>query len=220
MGLIICPECKNQISEFATKCPHCGYPFPKSNNSINELKPAISETENEKETTKQEKIMSDSPSSDIVTDSTKTPNKLKTKKGIIIGGSLGIICIIIALVLLLPKGSSNSEDIIIGKWSCILQGDSSADIEDYSYDSDGMCTAVFNNTGSGIMTISNSGKSYDLYWEFDREEDEGERIYSIRFNGDDSSIDALVSFDETEDTYLMVIGNDDINLIFVKLGSD
>lgn len=30
MGLINCPECSNQVSEQAERCPHCGYPIAKS----------------------------------------------------------------------------------------------------------------------------------------------------------------------------------------------
>ncbi len=30
MGLFECPECKNQISDKAKSCPHCGYPLPET----------------------------------------------------------------------------------------------------------------------------------------------------------------------------------------------
>jgi len=36
MALINCPECKNQISDSAKKCPHCGYSI-KSENTRTEL---------------------------------------------------------------------------------------------------------------------------------------------------------------------------------------
>ena len=33
MALIECPECKKQVSDKATSCPHCGYPINNENDS-------------------------------------------------------------------------------------------------------------------------------------------------------------------------------------------
>lgn len=35
MALIICPECNGKVSDQATSCPHCGFPF---NNNLNTQK--------------------------------------------------------------------------------------------------------------------------------------------------------------------------------------
>jgi len=34
MALIICPECGRNVSSFAEKCVHCGFPINKSNNNV------------------------------------------------------------------------------------------------------------------------------------------------------------------------------------------
>ena len=38
MGLINCPECNKEISDYAVACPHCGYPMNMSPNEISATK--------------------------------------------------------------------------------------------------------------------------------------------------------------------------------------
>lgn len=39
MALLKCPECKHDVSDKATACPHCGYPMnsPTSTNHVSEM---------------------------------------------------------------------------------------------------------------------------------------------------------------------------------------
>lgn len=49
MALIECPECKKEISDKATSCPHCGFPMsPASPVSLSEDKPAPDPVKSEK----------------------------------------------------------------------------------------------------------------------------------------------------------------------------
>lgn len=50
MSLIICPECKKQVSEYADTCPNCGYPIKKYNSlkDIESIKCPICGIDNDK----------------------------------------------------------------------------------------------------------------------------------------------------------------------------
>lgn len=50
MSLIICPECKKQVSEYADTCPNCGYPIKKHNSlkDIESIKCPICGIDNDK----------------------------------------------------------------------------------------------------------------------------------------------------------------------------
>lgn len=50
MSLIICPECKKQVSEYADICPNCGYPIKKYNmiKDVESIKCPLCNTDNDK----------------------------------------------------------------------------------------------------------------------------------------------------------------------------
>ena len=46
MALIICPDCKNQISDRAERCPHCGLPAQFFSDGKQERPDSVGESEN------------------------------------------------------------------------------------------------------------------------------------------------------------------------------
>lgn len=111
MALIICPECgRENVSDSAEMCPSCGFPVKKYFDELKSNRETITgQHNNDKDTRQVETIECHEEGEKVIQDNVDNANKVqKARKNhkntnVIIGVCIGIISIIVAIYIAIPK---------------------------------------------------------------------------------------------------------------------